>query len=57
MISSNELNFANCFKVEIYDIPLNRSSFTPLVFSISPAGYTRRGFFNLKDLGNIGCEI
>ena len=49
-------NFANCFKVEIYDIPLNRRSFTPLVFSISPAGCTRRGFFKLKDLGNIGCE-
>ena len=34
----------------------NTSNFTAGIFSIFPAGYTRRAFIKLKNLGSIGCE-
>ena len=50
-------------KCEICHVPLrilrrkvNTRNFTPLIFYIFPAGYTRRAFIKLKNLGNIGCE-
>ena len=57
-------NFANSFNVEICHIRLrilrrnvHTSNFTPLIFNISPAGYTRGAFITeLKNLGNIECE-
>ena len=35
---------------------VNTTNFTPPIFNISPAGYTRRAFIKLKNLGNIGCD-
>ena len=50
ILSYSIKNFAS------YSTNVNTSNFTLLIFSISPAGYTRRAFIKLKNLGNIGWE-
>ena len=36
---------------------MTTSNFTPHIFKISPAGFTRRAFIKFKNLGNTGCQL